>query len=100
MGCAQARKEPMSAATRSKTSATMKAQLAGGLSEQHRAKIASGMKRLISESSEHRAKISASTLGKAKVCSLCGGAGHNRRSCPLITGHPVQVCPQATWTRT
>ena len=81
----------MSAAARSKTSATMKAQTAGGLSDQHRANIASAMKRLMSQNGEHRAKISASSLGKPKLCSLCGEAGHNRRSCPVITGVPAQA---------
>lgn len=91
---AQARKE-RSAQTRSNISATMKTQLKGGLSEEHRAKIASGMKRLMSQNSEHRAKISASSLGKPKLCSLCGEAGHNRRKCPLITGRPAEVRPEA-----
>lgn len=94
LGLAQVRKE-LSAQTRSNISATMKAQLKGGLSEEHRAKIASSMKRLMSQNSEHRARISASSLGKLKLCSLCGEAGHNRRKCPTITGRPAEVRPEA-----
>lgn len=39
---------------------------------------------------EARQARSEGSMGVAKTCTVCGQTGHNRRTCPLVTGS--QVC--------
>lgn len=50
--------------------------------------------RKLQESEEHRRRISETLRGKRKVCSLCGGEGHNRRGCPQNPSNQARLHPE------
>ena len=39
---------------------------------------------------EARQARSEGSMGVAKTCTVCGQTGHNRRTCPMVTGSQVR----------
>ena len=64
-----------------------------------RRRIADSMRRLQADAN-HKKKLSLALKGRAKVCSYCGEAGHQRHHCPkYLNTLPAEERPRSTARR-